>query len=201
MITTKRVLYVMLFCLMCAALGFGQQATVSSSAKEGPQFSAGYTYEKSQTALGSSWFGMNGGRADVMVPFTRHFGLVAEFSGTHTNSVPSAGTGLTLLTYMAGPRLSMPLRRGHEAGSIVPFTQVLFGGVRATEGAFPGGTVMESRANSFAMSAGGGLQVGLTRRVSLRLIQAEYLYTRLPNLLDNYQNSYRIGAGLTFQLR
>lgn len=202
MITMKKIINVMLLCLFCAALAFGQQArTASSGTEEGLQFSAGYTHQGSQPTFGNSWFGMNGGRADIMLPFTRHFGLVAEVSGTHTSSVPSAGTGLTLLTYMAGPRISMPLGRGREAGRIVPFTQVLFGGVHASEGAFPSGTVLESTANSFAMSAGGGLQVGLSRRVSLRLIQAEYLYTRLPNLFNNYQNSYRIGAGVVFQLR
>ena len=196
----------MLFSLFCAALTFGQQApaapaTAPASAKEGLQFSVGYTYQGSQPTFGGSWFGLNGGRSDLLFPLTRHFGIVTELNGTHTDSIPSLGSGLTMLTYMAGPRFSMSLHRGREAGRIVPFTQVLFGGVHATEGAFPSSSALKSTANSFAMSAGGGLQVGLSRRISLRLIQADYLYTRLPNLLDNYQNSYRIGAGIVFQLR
>ena len=144
---------------------------------------------------------MNGGRADVLWPFTRHLGLVGEFSGVHTASVPLSATGLTLLTYMAGTRLSMTLRSGHETGKITPFAQILFGGVHGSEGAFPKGSSLSSTANAFAMSAGGGLQVGLKRMVSLRVIQAEYLYTRLPNSLDNYQNNYRIGASVVLRLR
>jgi len=35
----------------------------------------------------------------------------------------------------------------------------------------------------------------------VRLIQAGYLYTRLPNLFDNYQNNYRIGTGVILRLR
>jgi hypothetical protein len=44
-------------------------------------------------------------------------------------------------------------------------------------------------------------QVGLSRGFSLRLIQANYLYTRLPNLYDNYESNFRLGAGVAFRLR
>ncbi len=197
----RTIITAMLVCLFCAALASGEEAANAPGAKEGLQFSVGYMYQGSQPAFGSTRFGLNGGRADVMSPFGRHFSLVGEFSGVHTGSVPGAGAGLTLLTYMAGPRLSMPLRRSREAGRIVPFAQVLLGGVHASEGLFPSGSTVNSSADSFAMSAGGGLQVGVSRRLSLRVIQAEYLYTRLPNLFDNYQSSYRIGAGVVLRLR
>ncbi len=197
-----RMISAMLVCLCWITLRLeGQAQNPAPSFKEEPQFSVGYLYQGSQPALGNGRFGMNGGRADVLFPLRRHFGLVGEFSGAHTNSVPGAGTGLTLVTYMAGPRFSMPLRRGGEAHPIVPFAQLLLGGVHGSEGLFPHGSTMSNSANSFAMSAGGGLQVGMSRRLSLRLVQAEYLYTRLPNLFDNYQNSYRIGAGLVLRLR
>jgi len=192
----------MLACVCWTALALeGQAQSSTPSFKEGPQFSVGYLYQGSQPTFGSSRFGLIGGRADMLLPFTRNFGLVTEFSGVHTGSVPGAGTGLTLSTYMAGPRISMPLRRGREVGRVVPFAQVLFGGVHGSGGLFPHGSMISSSANSFAMSAGGGLQVGVSRKLSLRLVQAEYLYTRLPNLLDNCQNSYRIGAGLVLRLR
>jgi outer membrane immunogenic protein len=197
----RTIITAMLVCLFCAALALGEEATTTPDAKGGPQFSAGYMYQGSQPTFGSTRLGLNGGRADVLLPVRRNLGLVAEFSGVHTGSIPGAGTGLTLLTYMAGPRLSMPLRRSREKGGVVPFAQVLFGGVHASGGYFPSGSAVSSTANSFAMSAGGGLQVGVSQRLSLRVIQAEYLYTRLPNLFDNYQNSYRIGAGVVLRLR
>lgn len=198
----RTMIIAMLAGLLCATLVSAAQAQAAAPGPgEGAQFSAGYVYQGSQSTFGSNRFGLNGGRADMLLPFTRHLGLVGEIIGVHTGSIPEAGTGLTLLTYMAGPRLSMPLRRGREAGRTVPFAQVLFGGVHASEGLFPSGSTLAGAANSFAMSAGGGLQVGLSRRVSLRLVQAEYLYTRLPNLFDNYQNSYRIGAGVVLRLR
>jgi len=42
--------------------------------------------------------------------------------------------------------------------------------------------------------------MNLDRSVSLRLIHADYLYTRLPNLFDNYESSFRVGAGVTFRV-
>jgi opacity protein-like surface antigen len=198
----KRVISAMLFCLFCAALALGvEDPSTAVTAKEAPQFSVGYLYQGSQPTFGGGSFGLNGGRADMMLPVTRHLELVAEFSGVHADNIPLSATGLTMLTYMAGPRLSLPVHSGREAGKLVPFAQVLFGGVHATEGAFPSGSSLSSTANAFAMSAGGGLQVSLNQHFSVRLVQAEYLYTRLPNSVDNYQNSYRIGAGVAYRLR
>lgn len=194
-----RIISTILMCLFSVALALGEQPQSTASAdKQGPQFSFGYLYQRSQATFGNG-FGLNGGRADVLLPFRRNLGLVAEFSGVRTGGIPGAGTGLTLLTYMAGPRFSMPLRRTHEAGKVVPFAQVLFGGTHASDGLFPTRSSVSSTANSFAMSAGGGMQVGVTQRLSVRVIQAEYLYTRLPNFFDSYQNSYRIGAGVVLR--
>lgn len=81
------------------------------------------------------------------------------------------------------------------------FAQALFGGTHASDGVFPSGSSTSSTADSFALSAGGGVEIGLCRRLSLRAVQADYLYTRLPNLADNYQNSFRIGAGVVVRLR
>lgn len=188
----KRVLFAMLFCLLCAGFSQAQQ----------PEFSVSYMHQGSQPVLGGDWFGSNGGRADVSVPFSHHLSVVGEFSGVHTDSMNSSGIPLTLLTYMAGPRVSFCVCRGPEAArNITPFAQALFGGAHATEGAFPVGATLSSTADSFAMSFGGGLEVGVSRRVALRVVQADYLYTRLPNLFNNNQNNYRIGAGVVMNLR
>ena len=198
----KRVTSAMLFCLFSAGLALAvEDPSNVARTKAGAQFSVGYLYQGSQSMFGGGSFGMNGGGADLLWPIIRHLGLVGEFSGVHSGSVPLSATGLTLLTYMAGTRLSMTLRSTHETGKITPFAQILFGGVHGSGGAFPKGLSLSSTANAFAMSAGGGMQVGLNRLVDLRVIQAEYLYTRLPNSFDNYQSSYRIGASVVLRLR
>jgi hypothetical protein len=194
----KQLILVVTFALACTAFGVEQQVIVPSAHE--PEYSLGYVHQGADLTGGGNWFGMNGARADVMVPVRRHWSVVAEFAGVNAGSMSSSGAGLTLFTLTAGPRFSYPLRRGREMGKVTPFTQMLFGGVHAIEGAFPSGATVRSMANSFAMSLGGGVEVGINRRASVRLIQAEYLYTHLPNLFDNYQNNYRIGAGVVLRL-
>ena len=186
----KLTLRVVLVSMLLAAAAWAQQAQVSVD----------YLYQGSNHVLGATnQFGGNGGRADVSFGNWRHFGLVAEFAGAHSSSLSSSGVGLTTFTYLAGPRRTFQLGGG-EKHKVSAFVQVLLGGVHASEGLFPGGTAMKGSANSFALSAGAGLEAGLTRRISLRLIQADYLHTRLPNLYDNYQSNFRLGSGVVFRI-
>jgi hypothetical protein len=46
------------------------------------------------------------------------------------------------------------------------------------------------------MSAGGGLDWNASRHLSVRLFQAEYLMTRLPNAVNNNQNDLRLTFGV-----
>jgi outer membrane immunogenic protein len=188
---------VLLFCLICVISAIGQQPGNGSGPQA--QLSVGYMYQGSQVATDNSWFGLQGGRADFMVG-SRHLGIVAEATGNHTDSIGSSSTGLTLYTFMGGPRFSIPVRSHRETRQLTLFVQSLYGVVHATSGMFPSGTTVKSTANNFAMSAGAGLQADLSRRISLRVIQADYLYTQLPNLSDNYQNNYRISAGIVLHL-
>jgi len=57
--------------------------------------------------------------------------------------------------------------------------------------------------NAFAMTVGGGFDIKLNKRFSLRLVQAEYLYTHFGNGCsfaicsnDNNQNSFRLKSGV-----
>ncbi len=186
----KLAIRIVLVCLLLAAAAWGEQVQVS----------ANYLYQGSNQVPGATdWFGANGGRADVSFGNWRHLGLVAEIAGAHTSNLTS-GQGLTTFTYMAGPRRSFTLGRV-EKRKVSAFAQVLLGGVHASDGLFPSGTTIKNSADAFALSMGGGMEVGLKHGISLRLLQADYLYTRLPNLYDNYQSNFRLGAGVAFQLR
>jgi peptidoglycan-associated lipoprotein len=44
--------------------------------------------------------------------------------------------------------------------------------------------------------AGGGVDIGLSRHISLRLAQADYVRMQLPNSITNVQNNIRLGAGI-----
>ena len=44
------------------------------------------------------------------------------------------------------------------------------------------------------MTAGGGLDIGLTEHIMLRAIQADYYLTHFDNGVNTRQNNFRIGA-------
>jgi hypothetical protein len=113
-------------------------------------------------------------------------GDVAGFVATSSGNGAFAGAGLT---YLFGPRVNF------RRGKIAPFAQVLFGGIRTTDGiAQSTGTE-----NNFAMSAGGGLDLKLSKHVSVRPAQAEYFMTKIPDGLNNRQNNFRFSAGVVFR--
>lgn len=186
----KLAIRIVLVCSLFATAAWAQQV----------QLSADYLYLGSNRVPGATdWFAANGGRADVSIGNWRQLSFVGEFAGSHTSNLSSAGTGQTLFTNLVGPRRNIALSRG-ERHKISAFAQVLVGEVHASDGLFPSGSKFTTSEDAFAMSAGGGLQRGLGHGISLRLIQADYLYTHLPNQYSSYQSSFRLGAGVAFQL-
>jgi len=183
----KLVYRIVLACLLFASAAWAQQVEVSASY---------LTQGSNQAPGGGDWFMASGGRADVSFGNWRHFAGVAEFAGTHT--VELNWPRQNLFTYMAGPRRVVALggAKGHEASG---FAQFLLGGVHGSDGLYPDGT-MKYPANGFAFSTGGGVEVNLNRRVAVRLLQADYLYTHLPNHYSNFESSFRLGAGVAFHL-
>jgi hypothetical protein len=51
------------------------------------------------------------------------------------------------------------------------------------------------------MTAGGGIDLKVSRHVSVRPVQAEYFMTKIPDGLNNRQNNFRFGAGVVFRFR
>jgi hypothetical protein len=179
----KLAIRIVLVCLVLASSAWAQQIQVSTS----------YLYQGSNQVPGATdWFGANGGRADASFGNWHRLGLVAETAGARSSN-------LTTFTYLAGPRRSIALG-GSEKHKASAFAQVLLGGVHASDGIFPSGSTTKSSADAFALSMGGGLDVGLNHVISLRLIQADYLYTHLPNSYDNYESNFRLGTGVVLHL-
>lgn len=174
----------------------------------------GYSYLRAVPtyATGNRLVWMNGGSASAAFNFNRYIGLVADFGGLADSQLNLTGPGVPVphvaasggnaYTYLFGPRLSY---RKHER--ITPFAQVLFGGVHASpvtlDGCTGTGCVPLPAQTSFAMTAGAGLDIGLTRHLAFRAVQAEYLMTRFPNpttQVSASQNDIRISSGLVFRL-
>jgi len=162
---------------------------------------------------GNQSFNCLGGGGTFQYNFTKLIGIAGDLDYCKMTNLGSvfnptgANVNANMFTYLFGPRLT--LRRG----KFEPFGEVFFGGDRLSltckagaavcQGLFPNGT---SR-NAFAMAAGGGFDIKLNRRLSLRPVDAQYLYTRFGNGCgravcnqNSSQNSFRLTSGLVIGL-
>jgi outer membrane immunogenic protein len=175
-------------------LGFAAMAPLPAAAQRGDLVDVGvdYTYVRTNAPAGDcGCFAMNGGSGWVGINFSHSLGIVGEIAGQHASNISSTGADLTLTSYLAGPRYTWG--RAHH---FVPFAQALLGGAHASGSLAPGSSGLAGSANAFALTAGGGLDVRLTRRIALRAFEADYYLTRFDNGVNDHQNNLRIAAGV-----
>ncbi len=170
----------------------------------------GYSYLRAMPTLadGNRFMWLNGGSTSIAYNFNRHLGLVGDFGGFGDTQLRLSGIGAVpdssgkAYTYLFGPRLSF---RNHAR--FTPFAQALFGGIHASEvtlssGCTGAGCTPLPAENSFAMTAGGGLDLRVHRHFAIRLVQAEYLMTDFENHdtgKSASQNDMRLSSGLVFR--
>jgi outer membrane immunogenic protein len=187
-ISTKTVALVLL------AFGFSAEVPRHALAQSGSRLEVGadYNYARSNAPTGGcGCFGLNGGSGWASFNFTHSLGVVGEIASQYASNISGTGADLTLTSYLAGPRYTWT-----HAGRLAPFAQVLVGGAHAGGTLSPGSSGLPGSANAFAMTAGGGVDVGLTRRFALRAFEADYYLTRFDNGVNDHQNNLRIGIGL-----
>ena len=163
-----------------------------ASAQDVPKLDVfvGYSYFRDNPSTpGVSSFNLHGGSASVAYNANHWLSGVADFGGYHANNILGSGVDGTVSTYLFGPRISY---RHHER--FTPFAQTLFGVAHASGSGF-GAT---STSNAFAASFGGGVDVKVFHRLSLRAAQVEYLLTRFPETTTSRetQNNLRVSTGL-----
>jgi len=138
-----------------------------------------------------SW---NGWDASLRGNFSRHLGLEGDFSGTYAtiSSVSSS-----VYTYTGGPVVSYD-----AGGKFNPFVHALFGGVRLSGSGFGASASL----NGFTVMAGGGVDAKVNKAISVRVIQADWLYyhfgsqtiqgVAIPTISQS--NNVRIATGIVF---
>ena len=173
------------------------------------------------TLFGRSSVSFNGGGGGAQLNFLKLFGIKGEFMGygsttftrTFATSVilPSgavipAGTYNAqgnMFTYLFGPVIRIPIP------IVKPFGEVLFGGSN-TNGYVNleksiitgGGTISRSPTqHPFTMAVGGGLDISVSSRISIRPVEFDYVLTRYTNPLTstNNQNNFRYCGGIVFK--
>jgi opacity protein-like surface antigen len=171
----------------------------------------GYSYLRAmpELATGNRLVYLNGGSTSIAFNLNRYLGLVGDFGGFNDTRLLLTGAGEnpsfnaevqegTVFSYLGGPRLSF---RDH--GRLTPFVQALFGGMHASDIAVcKNGCVLLPSENTFAMTAGGGLDFRVSHHLAIRIVQAEYLMTRFENLSTGSkatQNDMRLSTGIVFR--
>jgi hypothetical protein len=169
----------------------------SSSSDEAPgrlvprwELAGGYSYVNFQPGGGFSSFNANGGTGSLTFNPSRWLGLTAEVGDyTYNRSVNGSKSQGSFQTYLAGPRLNI-----RKFDYFVPFVEFLVG-------AFHGDTPVTGAGaqSSFALAAGGGVDVVFTKHVAWRFAQLDYLMTNDsgPALGPSArQNNFRAGTGI-----
>lgn len=172
-------------CLL-AALGVAH-ATFAQQEVTKAEVSGGLSFLHANTADGQcACFSLVGGSTSFVINRSERLSAVADVSYVQSSNINNSGYSLGLLTFMAGPRVSF---RGQR---VTVFGQVLSGGVHA-DSPFSSGI-------GFAGSAGGGVDWRMSRRISWRILQADYLLTRVYNGSNDIQNNVRFTTGIVFRL-
>jgi len=166
----------------------------------------------------------NGGGGGIAWFFSRYLGVKSEFIGyakdtwtvtfqtplvvTPHNTVANIPAGsysanASMFTYQFGPVARIPFHR------LTVFGEVLFGGaltngygnIQRSIDLGHGTLPLTGNQNTFAMVAGGGVDLRVSKRVALRLAEVDYFLTRYTNpiTLSTSQNNFRYCAGIVFQ--
>jgi peptidoglycan-associated lipoprotein len=177
------------FCPLKSALADAQDVPLAEAG-------ADYNYVHTNAPPGGcGCFSMNGGDGWLAYNFSQSFAAVALVSGQHASNIAGSGADLTLTSYLFGPRYSW-----RKSGRFVPFGQLLLGGAHASGSFAPGSAGYPGSSNAFAMTAGAGLDVELTKRFAVRAFQADYYLTHFANGVNDHQNNLRITVGLVLRL-
>lgn len=189
-------------------------------AQDYPRLETAPSFMYIRTVPQSSWFTVPGavvqaqslncagGGGTIAYNVTSLVGIAADLGGCKVFS-NAYGLGNTVdgneFTYLFGPRFT------YRSGSrFEPFGEINFGGARISLSCkstaltcvnATGGNTFSK--NAFAMTVGGGFQIKVNKKLSIRPAQLEYLYTRFGNSCtlavcgnNNNQNSFRLKSGI-----
>jgi opacity protein-like surface antigen len=184
---------------LCILLLVGTSSLRGQSPQNRLDLAATYSAERSLNSNTSQNFWIQGGSVELGANVWRGLGIAADVTGTHSSSIGNNGsTGnsvpLSLVTVAFGPRY-----RWHSDHRIAIYGEGLIGEANGFRSLFPTQISQQRDANSFATQLGGGVDYRLSDRFAIRVLDAAWLRTQLPNSTDNVQNILRLGAGIVLR--
>src|SRR5271170_793891 len=198
----KRKLLIPLLSLLVPMMSFGQ-ATAPKA-----EIAFGYSFINVHPEYPQiSSFNLNGGGAAFVYNVTSLIGIKAEFmdytggGGSQLRKYGYTGNvSGNFFTYEFGPQIKK------HSGRFQPFGEALFGaahsGVYGTiYNAINGIQAAGNSNNAFAMELGGGLDIPVTPRISIRPAEVDYLLTEFSNnKAGATQNNFRYMLGVNIGL-
>ena len=184
--------------LLATVLLFGGASL--AVAQESYSGDAAATYQWVRTNAGPGQcgcFGLNGGGISGSWNVHGPWAAVVDVSSQFTSHASSTGNSLTLTSFLAGGRFQLPepwLRRIRRHRPL-PFAQVLVGAAHAGGGEAGVGDA----SYGFAARLGGGIDVPVSSRFSIRAIQIDYFPTTFANATNDHQNNLMVSAGIVFR--
>ena len=197
---------------------------MAAAAQDVPRAEAflGYTYLRANSATNIPAFSANGGGGDFAINFNHAFGFVTDLGIVKNGNLGGFNVNSTVFPFLFGPRYTV---RAFERWT--PYFQYLLGGAYESSSApisgvnipaspsnpifIPGiGTITSNTAintrisasqTAFAQALGGGLNIKLSKSLSIRPIALDWMLTRFQNYRsdhDNNQHNIRYSAGVDF---
>jgi len=187
------------FSLVATATDYGQMDTF-----------LGYTFTRFSSSSMLPSYNANGGSAQWAYNFNKWFSGVVDAGAVTSCCIGGQKTfdlvdvNRTVVNILGGPRVT--LRSGRRWK---PYVQALFGGAYANAsapavgvGSLPNSFPRDITTSwGFAMTAGGGLDIKVSKHVYLRPVQAEYFLNRVQSFQGfgkETWNNFRYSAGVNF---
>lgn len=163
----KKLVFAILFVL---AFSF---STLAQNPPPKNEVATGYTYLRGDELNGN----LNGFNFSYTRYMNDKLGFTSELGANFAS-------GVTTVTYLFGPQIA-----ANRGGKVSPYAHVLVGGGRVS-------FEDDVASNGFAVALGGGVDVKLNDKVSIRAIQIDYLPIRFSG--GTIHNG-RVGAGINFR--
>jgi opacity protein-like surface antigen len=149
---------------------------------------------------------LNGGGGQITFFITPNIGFAGDLQGygsytqcTKPGAVIQGCASGNLFTYMFGPQLKARM------GKLEPFAEVLLGGAHSN---FYGNACSKLTGlcgskspsnNAFSFSVGGGMDFAVSEKITIRIVDADYVLTRFGNNFtggNNSQSNFRFQTGV-----
>jgi hypothetical protein len=114
---------------------------------------------------------------------------MADITLAHSNNVNNTGQDITLIHYLFGARYSWRNRSKY-----VVYGQALFGGAKEDVN-----FQFDINRNAFGLMGGGGVQTRLRDHLGWTLGEIDWVYSQVPNAVNNRQNDLRVATGVSYR--